>query len=375
MHILFDANSLVHQKTGVGYFSERLLSALGSRDDIKITAYYFNFLGRKRHVELPQSPNIQYKVIRFFPSKLLSLMRRFGIQPPIEMLVGLTRYNFALYPNFVSLPSLRKLPFAVAIHDMCFLDYPQYLQDQNRRFLERFTKKSAQRSSLIITISEFTQSRIEKHFGKNTADKAIVLPIPYESSEDSGKIRASVKQLTNKPYLLYVGTIEPRKNIEGLVNGYRLLPAKLRGESTLVLAGGVGWQAEEVMAEIKSAKQTANISQLGYVSSAERSFLYRNAAGVCLLSHYEGFGMPILEAFHYKKPLLLSSIPVFHEVAGDHALYCDQTSPQDITAKIQKILCGDVTKQPFVTPKGYNWNTNAKRLAERIEVVIQGGVS
>ncbi len=372
-HILFDASPLIHNKTGVGHFTERLLLSIAKQPNIKITAYYFNFFGLKRHVNLPESPNITYRVVRFFPSKIISVLRRMGAQPPVELFVGFSRFDFAIYPNFVALPSVRKVPYAVAIHDMCFKDHPEYTQPLNRRFLERFTEKSARSSQFVITISEFTKSRIEHHFGSEIGQRAIVLPIPYETEDTPGPISQRIKDLARRPFALYVGTIEPRKNVANLVEAFNIDSA-LQKNSSLVLAGGIGWETEETLDLIEKTKQVADIFQLGYVSAAERDFLYRHSTVVCLISHYEGFGMPILEAMHYKKPLLLSSIPVFKEVAGNSATYCEQNNPIDIAKKLKPFFDKSTKPVPVGATQHYSWSKNGINIMERINTSLKGSL-
>ncbi len=373
IHLLFDASPLAHNKTGVGHFTERLLVALANQPNVKITAYYFNFLGLKKTIDLPSGGSISYKEIRLFPSKILSVFRRVGLQLPVELFAGWKQYDFAIFPNFVALPSLKRTPYAVAIHDMCFLDHPEYMQPLNTSFLQRFTKQSAVKSDLVITISEFTKSRIENHFGKKVSAKALILPIPYTQPKSSGAVRASIKMISKKPFALYVGTIEPRKNILGLVDGFSRTPSALLKSSGLVLAGGIGWKTQETLDLIHRCQSTVDIHQLGYVTNAERDYLYQKASVVCLFSHYEGFGMPILEAMHYKKPLLLSSIPVFKEVAGTNATYCDPNNPEDVAKKLEPFLSHKPNSLVSYPDVPYDWHGNASKLLEQVRLLQKKG--
>lgn len=366
-NIVFDAQPLLqNSRSGIGHFTDRLLVALAGQENVKITAYYFNFLGLKKSIDLPCDPNISYREVRLFPLKILSLLRRVGLQLPVELFAGWSQYDFAIFPNFVALPSLRRTPYAVAIHDMCFIDHPEYMQPLNTSFLKRFTKQSAIKSSLVITISEFTKYRIEKHFGKKVSAKTLILPIPYIQPKNKGSVRTSIKKISKKPFALYVGTLEPRKNISGLVAGFSKTPSALLRSSSLVLAGGIGWETQETLDLIRKSQSNVDIHQLGYVTNAERDYLYQKASVVCLLSHYEGFGMPILEAMHYNKPLLLSSIPVFREVAGHNATYCNPNNPNDVAIKLELFFSRTSLNPTAYSKPPYDWQDNAARLLEQI---------
>ncbi len=365
--ILIDVNPLVNgKKSGVGHFTQRFLEAVAQNNSssIVITAYYFNFLGRKKDFILPKLPTVTYKEIRFFPSKLLAVFHRLGLQLPIELFVGLKHFDYMIFPNFVALPSLRKTPFAVMVHDMSFIDHPNYLTSGNLRFLRRFVPLSVKRAALVVTISEFTKQRLAHHYGKAVADKTMILPIPYEAPKytTERKISKAVAEIITKPYVLFVGTIEPRKNIENLIYGFAALPSSIRKKYQLVLAGSMGWKTEKIKQAISATKQDINVVLTGYLDDHERDTLYQHATSVCLVSHYEGFGMPVLEAMHYKKPLVLSDIAVFREVAGEYALYCEKDNPADIARVIETSL----THKPQAVKLAYDWAKNARRFIDRL---------
>lgn len=365
LHILIDANPLIGKKTGVGHFTLRFIEATAENNpDIDFTGYYFNFLGRKKNLCLPRNANISYKEIRFFPSKILSLLHRVGAQLPIEFFIGSKRFDFMLFTNFVSMPSIRRIPYAVTVHDLAYLDQPNYLQQGNRNYLLRFVPRSINKASFIITISNFTKERLRQHYGSAAANKTIVLPIPYEpaNTQAPSSISKDVRSIIMSPYLLFVGTIEPRKNLENLVYGFSMTPKSFRKRYTLVLAGGLGWNNEKLFDAIAKTKAKANIKLIGYVSDHERDLLYKNARSICMLSHYEGFGMPALEAMQYKKPLVLSDIPVFHEIAKDYAIYCDRNNPEEIA---QALIESTISRSKLPT-HNYSWKVNSKVFINKV---------
>lgn len=362
-NILIDANPLIGNKTGVGHFTRRLVEALADNapSDVQITAYYFNFLGRKDTSDLPVKSNLTYKEVKFIPTKAIAVLHKIGLQLPLEFIIGFRkRYDFIIFPNFVAIPSLRKTPYALAVYDMGFKDVPQYLPEGNRRYLDRFVERSVLNSSLIITISSFTKERIVKHYGQKIAPKIELLPIPYEKPILDALVSEKVKKLSQKPFVLYVGTIEPRKNLDGLLEGFALTSQVTRDQVQLIFVGGMGWKTEKTMEVIELTKDKIDLTLTGYLSDTDRDYLYRHAELICIPSHYEGFGMQIQEAMYYKKKLVLSSIPVFHEVAGNYANYFKLGDSKDLASTIETTL-----KQPVktkVSAPNWSWEDNASKV-------------
>lgn len=343
--VVFDASPLLVNKTGVAYYIERLVTSLARQypDELELVGFYYNFLGRRSTTHLPKAPNLHFHAVRFLPSKIIYQLRRWGIEFPVEYLSG-TQANFVLYTNFLSYPSLFKTPSAPVIHDLAYIDLPETVAEKNRRDLTRFVPKAIERSAFVITVSEFTKSKLQKLY-KLPADKILVTPIPPdEPRELSAKKQKSLLAAAgvNKSYLLFVGTVEPRKNLVNLIEAYRQLPQELRDEYSMVIAGRIGWncQAEEA-ALAEAVADGFDVRHLGYVDEDTRTALFKNATLFVSASNYEGYGMPVIEAMAAGVPVAISDIPVFREVAQENAFYFDQTKPTTIAAIIQEALLDD----------------------------------
>lgn len=366
--MLLDVSPLANsKKSGVGFYTERLLHALATRypNDLHIIGHYFNFLDKK-DVVLPQYKNVEYRHTKLFPSKLINIMRRLGFEPPVELFLR-EKGDFILYPNFASYPSLRKTPSATVIHDLGYIDCPEYVQAPNRRFLARYVPRSIQRSRFTVVISEVTKKAVIDHYG-TPAEKFVKTPIPTPVTHVKPKKPDSV----NGKFILFIGTLEPRKNFINLVRAYMLLPQTVRNEYGLVLAGGTGWYVEQDLAEIKKLQDAGeNIVMTGYFSDGEKAWMLGNCSVFVQPSHYEGFGMPILEAMDAGAPTAISDIPIFHEVSDDASIYFDHTDPHAIANSIQQIL-DDPKLQKRLVALGYkqtaklDWDTIADALFERI---------
>lgn len=372
--VLFDANpSADTRKTGVGYYLEHLLQSLPLDKGLQYRGYYFDFLGHG-HKENPIAPGVIFHKIKLVPGKLLSVTRRLGFQPPIELFTP-TSSDIIFYTNYVALPSLHKRKVALAVYDLGFLDCPDFTQPVNLKYLSSFCPRSIRRADLIITISEFTKQQLRHHFPNLKAD-IVVTPIPPVAADISSQ-HALGKRLSNlgvkqKQYILFLSTIEPRKNVANLVKAYAALPSKLRSKYSLVLAGGKGWKDEAILEAIQKAQKAGcNIILTGYISENEKTALYQHAAGFVLPSHYEGFGMPVLEAMQYGLPVAVSDIPVFHEVAGKAALYFDKDDVSDMSQKLATLLSDTAVRARLVKAgpaqlASFSWQHNAMIVSDAL---------
>jgi len=367
--ILFDANPIVNgKKSGVGYYTYYLIEALAKNypDDVALVGHYFNFLGTKGIVDLPTAPNISYVQSKIIPGKILSITRRLGFQPPLELFFK-RRGDVALFTNFFNFPSIFRIPTVVTVHDLCYEDVPQYVSDKNRVFLHKFVPKSVKSAAKVITISESTKQAIKRHY-KTPDDKFIITPIP-PPAEKYPWTKNDLQNIGVKgKYILFVGNLEPRKNIIGLVKGYEGLPDEVKDKCSLVLAGGEGWHMKDTMDYISALQAKGDkIITTGYVSDSEKSALYTNASLLALASHYEGFGMTILEGMSHKIPTVVSDIPVFKEVAGDGSLYFDKDDPADIARAIEAIISDNKLRASIISKsqirlKEYSWEKVAENV-------------
>jgi glycosyltransferase involved in cell wall biosynthesis len=366
--VLFEAGPMLdNQKTGVGYYVSHLVASLQNThaDKLELSGYYFNFLNRRGN-KIPDDSSIRFHKIMFMPGKLLSVCRRFGFQPVLELFIR-KKSDTVIFTNYVALPQLRKRKTVLVIYDLGFMDVPQFTQSRNLTYLKRFCPPSIRKADTIITISEFTKARLKYYFPDITSD-IVVTPIPPMAD---GRQKVSLnhnlqsKGIIKKGYVLYVGTIEPRKNLETLIAGYAVLDPSLRARYSLVLAGGKGWKDESTLAAVAAQQSKGmNIILTGYVSDLERNALYSNAACFVLPSHYEGFGMPLLEAMQYGIPEAVSDIPVFREVMKDAAAYFDKDDSQDIADKISTILNDKRFSEELIHRaehrlKTFSWEENA----------------
>ena len=378
MKITFDASPLLTSKTGVAYYTEQLVGALAKEypDDLELVGFYYNFLGRRNSTHLKHTRNLRYNHFSIIPSKVIFQLRRFGVECPIELLAG-GRGDFVLYDNFIGYPSLFNTPSAPVIHDLTYIDLPDYVSGKLRRDLIRLMPKTIKRASFVITVSEFSKKRVMEVYGL-TSEKVVVTPIPPQTPlvRDTTAVGTELKKMgVRKPYILFLGTVEPRKNIPNLIDAYLQLPSATRNTYDLVIAGMIGWNCDK---ELRKIKETVGkgVIHLGYVSENQRAALYQHASLFAHASFYEGFGMPVLEAMSYGVPCTISDIPIYREIAGDAAVFFNQDKPASIAASIQDLLTHE-QKRKNLSQRGlehvaeYSWQKSAKTLYKAISDAVQ----
>lgn len=378
--IAFDAECLVTPNpSGVGYYTRGLIQSLADfyQDDVTLVGHYCSFLGRKQPTNLPQAPNISYVVSKTVSVRVFNMLRRLGVPVPFETLIR-RRADFHLFPAFIGWPSVRKTPSAPVIHDTTFLDHPEYVNGVVRHDLIKLVPKQIARSAFVITNSEQSAKQLRRHL--RIGNKPVVvghIPPVNVVAITPGRAKNLMSKLgISKKFILFLGNLEPRKNLVALVEAYSSLDQKLRDEYSLVLAGGKGWNDNEIYRSIEQAKkQGISIITPGYVTEEQRAALYSQSSMFVLVSTYEGFGMPLLEAMRYKTPILASDIPVLHEVAGDAALYC-KTSAADISSNIFHLLSNTKLRQKLVAlgekqVQKFSWRTVSELVYSKIRGTVK----
>jgi glycosyltransferase involved in cell wall biosynthesis len=282
--------------------------------------------------------------------------------PPFDALAGPA--DVFHFPNFV-VPPLRRGRAVVTIHDVSFLRYPQFAEERNRSYLAARIPETVRRADAVITDSRFCASEIVERLG---ADPARVFAVPLGIGADfvapPRPVRAEcLSRLlgTDRPYLLTVGTVEPRKNLAFLVEVFETL----RGyDGDWVLAGMRGWKCGPIFERIARSNCAHRIRYLEYVDNRDLPALYAGADLFMTASFYEGFGFPPLEAMACGTPVVSSRGGALPEVLGDAALYVDGFDAGAWTEAIVGLLADSDRRASRgalgkARAAGFRWETTA----------------
>jgi glycosyltransferase involved in cell wall biosynthesis len=377
--VYVDAENLaIDHFSGIGHYTADLLGALddliASEDKLKITlGAYFRQIGRINRFNYR---NFFYKRTPFSLRTSNGLKIK-GLQPPIDLLYGKKLY---LYPNYTSWPMLfsPSIPF---IYDLSFIFHPEFVAGPNQRFLAEQVGKSVKRASKILTISENSKREIVDYYGVKPDDIFICYPgvdtrsFYPRSDKETAYVKAKYGIFDDK-YIMFLSNLEPRKNLKGLLGAYQQLPASIRKEYALLLVGAKGWNDQEIMDMILEMRMNGDrvIQPVDYVIDKDRPALYSGASVFAYVSHYEGFGIPPVEAMACGTPVVSADNSSLPEAVGDAAVMVDASDPTSIAKGLEKALT-DTELRAKLIEKGYSqaekftYEKSAKILLEQIRAV------
>jgi glycosyltransferase involved in cell wall biosynthesis len=223
-------------------------------------------------------------------------------------------------------------PTAIVVYDLVPFVDGAAAQSRAARIERATIRPALRRAAALVCISEATRADLVARYPA-VAAKAHVTPLAAEPAF-AAPVTTPGHPSLDRPYVLAVGTLEPRKNLERLIGAWRRLPVPLRDKHTLALVGPRGWDDERILA----AARGADVRLLGRVSDAELRALYAGCAAFAYPSLYEGFGLPVLEAMAAGAPVVTSSVSSLPEVAGDAALLVDPRDEAAIAGALERVL-------------------------------------
>jgi len=238
----------------------------------------------------------------------------------------------------------------LTVHDIVHLLFPETMSLPVLATERLFMRRSLQRADHVIADSWSTASGIQYHYPVKAEKISVIYPGSPISADQIHSHAFDDEKLPEK-YFLFVGTLEPRKNLKGILNAFSLLDPETKRVDLLVV-GNVGWKNKELLAMLESNRFRSRVHLKGYVDDDRLSHMYQHA--VCLLypSLYEGFGFPILEAMHHGVPVITSNVSSMPEVAGDAALLVDPADAHGLAEAMNKTLLNDDLRNNMIS-KGY----------------------
>lgn len=269
--------------------------------------------------------------------------------------------------HFFSLSYPKTIQF---IHDLAPIKYPKYFPVKARMVYPFTTRMALQKSMKVITVSNTVKKELQGLW-KMPSDKVeVIYPAKNEMAHITNDNYQSAKPLDlPKKYILSVSTLEPRKNLNSAIKAY----AKLRQEKKIdldikyVIVGKKGWYYKNIFKLVQSLALEKHVIFTGYVADDLMPNIYKNALAFMYLSHYEGFGMPALEALSYSKPTLLSDIPVLKESFGPWAKFANPNDVTEISEKLVEILKTKTNKVAAAVMEKFSWELSANKFLGIIE--------
>lgn len=377
MRLVIDYTPAVHQLAGIGRHTRELVSALAPlASDSTTTLLVFGRSGGP----LPQVPaGMSLRVIPV-PNRWLTIgWHRARLPIPVEVFAG----NHDLYhaSDFV-LPPVRKARTLLTVHDLSFLTVPQCADASLRSYLSDVVPRSVARADHILADSQATKDDLIRLLNTPAEKVTVVTPgvdarfAPVDDFVELGRVRERYR-IGDKPFVLGVGTLEPRKNWPALVRAWTILRQTTPLPHRLVIAGGKGWLTNEIFAAIDESPLREDIVLAGFVGDADLSALYSAADVFAFPSLYEGFGIPVLEALACGTPVVCANNSSLPEAAGDAALLIDAQNERDLATALQQLI-EDQTLRETLRARGlqhaarFTWRHSAETLWRTYGQVLHG---
>ena len=379
--IAVEAKGLATLRTGVGQYIYQLYKAMDNLDD-KTDIYYH--INRQFTKKLPDAvitstntPVLSYK------EKLAKSLGKYGIRLVLakkKLAIDLYKKSFnkqvrQIKPDiihctdFLGLDNKQGIPEIITVYDLSCIKYPQTHPAARVKFFNEYLPPSLEKAQHILTISEFSKQEIIEHFGVKPEKISVSycgLPAGFRPHSEE-QTMAVLRQygLHYKKYFLYVGTIEPRKNLEILLEAYLKLPKEIQAQYKLVIIGAFGWKFESFLEKAKKIDHQQLIMP-GYVSESHLQQIVASAYCFLYPSLYEGFGMPPLEAMASGVPVITSDCTSLIEVVGDAGNLLSADDTQQWTETIMKLIEDPQKYQRYVEAglqraTLFDWTASARK--------------
>lgn len=376
MKIILDLNPILNNKTGVGWYTYNLIKSMsilsiqyglpiqfnGLAMDIasrRMKNYDINEL--KKILPIEVSPFITYGLLeRIWNIRLVNYQTFFKITGDIYHF-----FNFTLPPNI-------KQKKIITIYDMVYYKYPETMKKSNYYRLRKEISRSIQEADTIITISETIKKEICDIHGVRSDKIKIVYPGIFNDNYNYNYSQDQISYVKKKytlpdNYILYLGTLEPRKNIVTLIEGFALLKKRGNKQIKLVIAGAKGWNYEIIYSRVNELSLTQDIQFIGYVDEHDKPLLYKLSIGFVFPSIYEGFGMPLLEAMAAGVPVIISKAPALQEVAQEAAIYLENNDSETLSLKIEQIITDNSLRESMIKlgkkrSMQFSWENSAREM-------------
>ncbi len=385
MLIAVDGNEAnVKNRVGSNIYAYELLKQFYQTQNSKLKSQNQNlnvktkFTIYLKNEPLPDLPAARswwcYRVLK--PGKLWTQWRL-----PLDLYLSRPRPDIFFSPGHYG-PRWCPVALVVSVLDLSYIFFPDMFRKADLFQLRRWTGRSIRRARKIFTISQASKDAIIKYY-RLPADKVVVTYPGIKLKAQSSKVKTTTQMSKLKDkygikdkFILYVGTLQPRKNLVRLIEGFNLAMKQLNNETIkLVIVGKKGWLYEEIFTKVKKLGLESRVIFTGFVPDEELPAFYEQAQCLVLVSLYEGFGLPVLEAMHYGCPVVASNVSSLPEIVGEAGVLVDPENVDEITAGIQEAMKNkkELAKKSQEQAKKFSWKKCSQETLEVLENAAKSG--
>ena len=353
MKLLVNLSSLNHPLTGIGEYTLNLVKEMLDDDQVQDIKGIRSSRYLDRHqisvliAALEQGHQTDQPLTRYLKKmsrlKLIARIARRAINAYREISFRFYRNMLKHYiywePNYICLN--HQGVCVPTVHDLSHLICPQFHPKARVKYLKAELPRTLARAKHVIVVSQYTKQSVMEHFDLD--DQQITVVPPSVKSEYYPRTASECAQLKKRlglpeNFILFVGTLEPRKNLQGLLLAYKLLSTELKSQYPLVLSGKKGWLLEDIEQILQPMLDSGEVIWLGYLNSKDLPALYSSATAFTYVSHFEGFGMPIAEAMACGTAVIASDNTAMKEASGGAVCIVSPHSIGSIAQGMRKVL-------------------------------------
>ncbi len=345
MRIGFDLRPFLKEETGVGTYYRNLLFHLAQID--KGNEYFLFSSSLKDRFPAEKIPAFAKMKFRHFPFPVKAtnfFWYRLG-WPPLDYLFK-QQLDLSHSPNPLILPTKGKK--VITVHDLFFMDFPQKAEREVKKIFVHKIRDSLQRADGVIAVSQFTKDDIRDKFGLESEKVRVIyhgMDQKFQEEIDAQELERTRQKFSLPPsFILFVGTLEPRKNLLYLVDALKMIHEDYQ-KILLLIIGREGQDSRNLRGRIKQKKLESWVKFTGYLPEKDLKSIYRLASAFVFPSFCEGFGLPLLEAMASGLPIAASRAPAIPEIAQEAALYFRPEDPEDMAEKIIRLLVDETLRQ------------------------------
>ncbi|MBN1992818.1 MAG: glycosyltransferase family 4 protein [Anaerolineae bacterium] len=380
MNISIDYTAALKQSGGIGRYARGLITTLAQLDQQNRYTLLAAADAPRAGLQVFQSyPNFNHKIYPL-PERWLTIgWHRLYLPVPVEWLAG--AMDLFHSPNFI-LPPVGRAKTLLTVHDLSFIRHPQGAVDSLRRWLNRVVPRSLARADHVLADSLSTKDDLIEIFNV-PAQKITVVgagvkerfqPITDPAALDAVRRRY---RLPPQKFILGLGALQPRKNFTGLIRAFS--QSRVRETHHLVIGGGKGWLYHDIFKAAETSPVANRIHLIGFVADDDLPALYSLADIFAFPSHYEGFGIPVIEAMACGTPVVCANNSCLPEVAGPSALQITATDLPALAEALQVLATDSAQRRQaiekgFVQAQKFTWPAAAKRLLDVYQSLLRRSI-
>lgn len=380
-HIGLDYTAAVRQSAGIGRYTREMVDALAALSTGPNSPEYHLFVADAVRQILPSLPgtNFTWHPTRLSERWLTRLWYRLRLPLPVELWTGPLHLFHA--PDFFLPPVRRRTRTVVTIYDLSFVRQPETVMPGMLSHLTKWVPRSVAQADHVIAISEATRQDLIELYQTPPQKISVLYPAvtpdfqPVATAQELSAVRHKYG-LGENPFILSVGTLQPRKNYQRLIQAFAKVADSASTALKLVIVGSKGWQYERIFAQVTQLGLTNHVHFLGFVSDADLPALYSAASLFVYPSLYEGFGIPALESLACGTPVIASNLSALPEVVGEAGLLVDPYDVDKLAAAMTRLL-GDAGLRQQLKTAGlaqaaqFTWIGMATKLLEVYHTLLR----